>query len=272
MSNFSKSFLIDNWKDISKYSNWIAEPKMDGMRCFMSVGYQDIKLVRDDGKPKSVQFPEVIKKAQESKALSPDTIIDGEICILDSPLIANFSAIQGRMNLLNPMKIRLLSNRNPAQFVAFDILKFEGKDLTKLPFVKRRTILEKYIAKKPFQVISQWKSKDLVKVVQKLDLEGIVLKEPNSTYDSIRQETWKKFKKKEEKDYIVDDFTSEKRPITSLVLIDANGNSVGKVNYTGYPQSESMKKKLKGMTAVVEFMKSKGKLRQPVLKELREKC
>jgi len=270
LSNFSKPFL-DTWDKISTYNNWIAEPKMDGMRCFMSVGYQGITLVRDDGKPKSVQFPEVIKKAQESKALLPDTIIDGEICILDSPLIANYSLMQGRMNLLNSSRINLLSNHSPAQFIAFDILKFEGKDLTKLPFIKRRTILEKFIPAKPFSVISQWKSKDLLKVVQKLDLEGIVLKEPNSTYDSIRQETWRKFKKKEEKDYIVGDFTSEKRPITSLELLDSKGNFVGKVNYTGYPQTEKMKKKLKGMTAVVEYMKSKGKLRQPVLKELREK-
>ncbi len=270
MTNFSKPFL-DYWDKIGSFNDWIAEPKMDGMRCFMSVGYQGITLVRDDGKPKSVQFPEVIRKANESKALTPDTIIDGEICVLDTPLIANFPAIQKRMHLLNSMKISILSNKNPATFVAFDILKLDGKDLTKLPFIKRRTILEKFIPKNPFNVISQWKSSDLLKVVEKLDLEGIVVKEPNSTYDSVRQETWRKFKKKVEKDFIVEDFTSEKRDITALELKDKKGNYVGKVNYTGYPQSEKMKKKLKGMTAVVEYMKSQGKLRQPVLKELREK-
>jgi len=266
---FSKPFL-ESWDDLPSFKGWIAEPKMDGMRCFLSVDNQDIKLLRDDGKPKSIQFPEVIRTASESRALTPETIIDGEICILDSPLIANFSAIQKRMNLLNPLKISLLSNRNPAKFVAFDIVKFEGKDLTKEPFVKRREILEKFIPTKAFSVISQWKSKDLLKVVEKKDLEGIVLKEPNSTYDSIRQQTWKKFKKKEEKDYIVEDFTSEKREITALELKDKKGNYVGKVNYTGYPQTEEMKKNLKGMTAVVEYMRSKGKLRQPVLKELRD--
>ena len=63
MTNFSKPFL-DYWDKIGSFNDWIAEPKMDGMRCFMSVGDQGINLIRDDGKPKSVQFPEVIKKSK----------------------------------------------------------------------------------------------------------------------------------------------------------------------------------------------------------------
>jgi len=267
---FSKPFKED-WDDLPSFKDWIAEPKLDGMRSFLSIGYEGIKLLRDDGKNKTLGFPEVISKAKSADLTKhADTVIDGEICILKSPLIADFPAIQKRMNLQDSLKIKLLSSKHPATFVAFDILKFEGKDLTKEPFVERRKILERFIPKNPFDVVSQWKSKDLVKIVEKKDLEGIVVKEPNSIYEHKRQETWRKFKKREEADYIVKSFTSEKRDITALELVDNKGNSVGKVNYTGYPQSEEMKKKLKGMTAVVTYMKSEGKLRIPVLKELRD--
>lgn len=267
---FSKPFKED-WDDLASFASWIAEPKLDGMRSFMSISYEDIKLLRDDGKNKTLGFPEVIAKAKSADLTEhADTVIDGEICIMKSPLIADFPAMQKRMNLTNQLKIKLLSNKNPAQFVAFDILKFEGKDLTKEPFVERRKILEKFIPKNPFDVVSQWKTSELLKIVKKKDLEGIVVKEPNSIYEHKRQESWRKFKKREEADYIVESFTSEKREITALELKDKDGNFVGRVNYTGYPQTEEMKKKLKGMTAVVTFMKSKGKLRIPVLKELRD--
>jgi len=269
MNSFSKPFKED-WDDLASFANWIAEPKLDGMRSYMSIG-QDIKLLRDDGKNKTQGFPEIIAKANSANLTEhADTIIDGEICIMKSPLIADFPAMQKRMNLTDQLKVKLLSSNKPAQFIAFDILKFEGKDLTKEPFVERRKILEKFIPKNPFDVVSQWKTNELLKQVEKLDMEGIVVKEPNSIYEYKRQETWRKFKKRFESDYIVDDFTSENRAISSLLLKDAKGNDVGKVNYTGYPQTEEMKKKLKGMTAVVTYMKSKGKLRIPVLKELRD--
>ena len=268
---FSKPHLT-LWENIPDYKGWIAEPKLDGMRSFLSVGYQDIKLLRDDGKNKTLGFPEVITKAKSANLIEhSDTIIDGEICILKSPLIADFPAMQKRMTLTDSLKIKLLSSKIPATFVAFDVLKFEGEDLTKEPYSERRKILEKFIPKNPFDVVSQWKSKDLMKEVETKDLEGLVLKEPNSIYEHKRQETWRKFKKRLEGDYIVKDFTSEKRMITALELVDAKGNLVGKVNYTGYPQTEEMKKKLIGMTAVVTYMKSQGKLRIPILKELREK-
>ena len=96
--------------------------------------------------------------------------------------------------------------------------------------------------------------------------EGIVLKDPNSKYDS----KWLKYRKYLESDLKVVDVTSEKRLISALVLENSKGESVGKVNYTGYPQTEEMKKKVIGMTAVVEHMQTKdGKVRFPVLKELR---
>ncbi len=268
--SFSKPFK-EGWDDLPSFSSWIAEPKLDGMRSYLSVGNQDIKLLRDDGKNKTVGFPEIVSKALSANITDyADTIIDGEICVMKSQLVADFPAMQKRMNLQDQLKIKLLSNNNPAKYIAFDVIKFKGEDLTKLPFVDRRKILEKFTAKKPFDIITQWKTNDLVKKVKTLDMEGIVVKEPNSIYEHKRQETWRKFKKREEKDYIVNGFTSENRAISSLQLIDAEGNYVGKVNYTGYPQTEEMKKKLKGMTAVVTFMKSEGKLRIPVLKELRD--
>lgn len=42
-------------------------------------------------------------------------------------------------------KIKLAANKNPVQFVAYDILYFDGKDLTDKPLMVRKEILSKTV-------------------------------------------------------------------------------------------------------------------------------
>lgn len=256
------------WNQIKKYSTWFAEPKLDGCRLF----YKDGKLIRDNGLIKNVQYPEVINTISK---LPDGIVLDGELCNLTSPYTADFNKLQHRINLKDKIKINLLSKAEPATFVAFDILRHEGNDLTKLPYLERIkilvSVLHKHLEKTDFDRVTQmqqYSPAELSEVITKYQMEGMVLKNPDSVYNS----QWLKMKAEYEIDCKVVGYTSETRMISALELEDLKGNYVGKVNYQK-EQTEEMAKKIIGMIAVVNYnRKTKdGKLVFPVLKELRSK-
>lgn len=257
----------DSYSNLSK--TFLAEPKLDGMR-IQIVKDDKLRLLRENGVDKTKQFPEVFNQINK---LPDDTILDGEICILENEYVADFQKLQTR-STTDDLKIKLLSQKIPATFVAFDILKYEGENLEQFPLHVRKEYL-----KNIDQIINLNKLNNL-KVIQQYDpvklktqiellehAEGIVLKDPDSAYDS----KWLKYRKYLESDLKVVGVTSNKRLISALELENSKGESVGKVNYTGYPQTNEMKNKVIGMTAVVQHMQTKdGKVRFPVLKELRQ--
>jgi len=256
----------DSYSNLSK--TFLAEPKLDGMR-IQIVKDDKLRLLRENGVDKTKQFPEVFSQISN---LPDDTILDGEICILENEYVADFQQLQTR-STTDDLKIKLLSQKIPATFVAFDILRYEGENLDQYPLHIRKEYLKNieqiFTLNKlnNLKVIHQY---DPIKLKTQIELlehaEGIVLKDPDSVYDS----KWLKYRKYLETDLKVVGVTSNKRLISALELENSKGESVGKVNYTGYPQTEEMKRKVIGMTAVVQHMQTKdGKVRFPVLKELR---
>jgi len=255
-----------DWSEYGSFTDdkWVAEPKLDGMRCELR-NLDQVRLVRENGNDKSIQFPEIMRAVQDS--LPQDTILDGEICLLEANrLRADFFTLSPRFNLGDKLRIKLLSQKIPATFVAFDILRFNGENMENKPYYERREVLESIKMPMSMTIMQQFKPQDLLPKVEPMDLEGIVLKNKFSTY----RQDWFKFKYVYEDDFTVVGTTSEKRLISSLVLENSKGEPVGNVNYINYPQTQEMKNKVVGMKAVVRYMKTNGKtLRFPVLQELR---
>jgi DNA ligase-1 len=69
-------------------------------------------------------------------------ILDGEVCAFDPGTAAvDFELVMERFQLKKHDKIQAAAVRRPVQFVVFDILFHNGKDLRGLPLLKRRSIL-----------------------------------------------------------------------------------------------------------------------------------
>lgn len=244
---------FEEWKNISKYSDFIAEPKLDGMRCYAIKNNGVLTLVRDGGSVKTLQFPEITS----SLKIPDGTILDGEICIKRNEFETDFQAISQRMNLKDSLRIKVLSKNDPAEFVAFDILEHKGSSILNLTLKGRK----KYLDELKVSQVQSYDVSELQKRVKEFDMEGLVLKDPYGDYHG----KWLKFKNLEERDFKVIGITSTTRPISSLIL----ANGMGNVTYQ--PNMDQTINPI-GMTAVVKFqvMKNKKqKLRFPVLKELR---
>jgi len=247
--------------DVSEYKNyldWHAEPKLDGQRCTLHVTANIPWLIREGGTIKNNQYPEIAKCFD----LPNNIILDGEICVLENQYRANFVNMLQR-ETSDPLRIRILEKRIPATFVAFDILKYDDKDVRYMPLKERRKLLGKIPTNKNIQIITPESVESLISKMCGMNMEGLVLKNPNENYFGI----WHKIKNYIESDFIIKGVTSEHRLISALELIDSDGNYIGKVNYTG-PQTEIIKNSVVGKTAVVRYMNN-GTFRFPVLKEIR---
>ena len=257
--NRPKEYL--EWNEISKFPKFIAEPKFDGVRMLATKIDGVLTLHREAKNIKNKMFPEILKQL----ANMPDnTTIDGEVCILkgstqEQSLKSNFDLIQGRATLGDDLKISLLSERNPATFVAFDCPVYEGVDVRMKPLTERRQFLDGLIK------VDQYDDpEELLGMIKKNNMEGIVVKDPNGTYKS----EWFKFKYFKETNFKITKILSNKRNISSLELTDlVTGEVVGTTKWLfDEHQSNELKEALIGKIAVVRHMTTeKIKLRFPSL-------
>lgn len=126
-------------KALPEGEGWAYEPKWDGFRALAFVDGDDIFLQSRTGKPLRRYFPELDFPAGRY-------VLDGELVILGEDGREEFDALQSRLHPAES-RIRLLAERIPARFRAFDLLAEGDEALLKMPFGERRERLERLVAR-----------------------------------------------------------------------------------------------------------------------------
>jgi ATP-dependent DNA ligase len=120
---------------------WVYEPKYDGFRALAYVDGDDVYLQSRGGKPLRRYFPEL--------EFPPGRyVMDGELVILDADGREQFDALQNRLHPAES-RVRMLAEKTPAIYRAFDLLAVDRRKLTGKPFAERRVALEGLIADAP---------------------------------------------------------------------------------------------------------------------------
>lgn len=210
----------------------LYEIKFDGIRAIIFATPQKVVVQTRNKKDISNIFPEL----QKIKDLVKEkTIFDGEIVSFKDNL-PSFSKLQERNHLKNETKIREQAHDNPVVYVCFDILYKNNKDLTGMPLIERKKILDKYKDNEVF-VLSKYIAKDgveLFKKAKKIGLEGIIAKDKNSPYlISDRNDFWLKIKNLKSDTFYIGGYTdTNKNESITLYLGEKRDNKlyfVGKV-------------------------------------------
>ena len=164
---------------------FLYEPKWDGFRAIVfRGGASGVFIQSRDLRPLDRYFPEL---HDAFLAGLPDgCVVDGEIVIVTSAGL-DFDALQLR---LHPAASRVakLARETPAEFVAFDLLAVEGRDLRAVPQHERRQQLERLLAqvKRPIhltpmtrdrQVASEWLNR-----FEGAGLDGVIVKPEGGQY------------------------------------------------------------------------------------------
>ena len=120
--------------------DYIFEPKWDGFRSIVFRDAGEVEIGSRNERPMTRYFPEL---ATAFLAELPERcVIDGEIVLPDFATgRLDFEALQLRLHPA-ASRVKMLAEKTPAHFVAFDLLALGDDDYTGRPFRERRPALE----------------------------------------------------------------------------------------------------------------------------------
>lgn len=289
-----KPMLISKQVPAFNSSDYIYEMKQDGIRCINYVDSDSIDLRNKRNLTLTSKFPELheIFKNVKGKA-----ILDGELIVLKNG-VPDFYELQRRVMLSDSFKIQLAAKKFPASYVAYDIIYHEGKEVTELPLLERKELLESIIEEDNRLAISRYIREfgiELYKLTCDQELEGVVAKEIHSKYFfDKRSKDWLKIKRMADEDFVICGYILKEASNTLVLgqydegsLIYKGNVTLGvkmdfiqeyeceKISESPFVNSPEWSEKVEWLkpelVCVVEYMpNTKDRLRQAVFKGIRD--
>lgn len=160
------------------------EAKWDGFRCLVFRDGDEVELISRTGKSLVRYFPELVEGL---RARAPRRcVLDGEI-VLPLGGRLDFEALQQRIHPA-ASRVRLLAERTPVSYVAFDLLALDEDDVTGRPLSERRRLLERALGgtRPPLHLApvtyDRAVARDWFAHYEGAGLDGVVAKRPELPY------------------------------------------------------------------------------------------
>lgn len=178
--------------------DYIFEIKLDGIRCIAHISDR-IRLTSRTNKDITTHFPDIVDQLSPLSGRDVDIVLDGEIVTKsDNPLvpISDFQRLQTRLQRITDLDAAIAAV--PAEYIAFDLLSWEGVDQTRLPWHTRRNRLVS-IASPMRLPVTAWvdytQARKLFDLYTKQGVEGFMAKHRTSPYVlGSRSKEWRKIK------------------------------------------------------------------------------
>ncbi len=225
------------------------EPKLDGIRALCYVDGAGVRLYSRNDNDITSAYPEI----RPGDAFSfDDAVIDGEIVLYDAQGNPDFhSLIERHHRRIAPRGGR------PVTFVAFDLLRREGRILVDAPLEERRSMLNDgflaaHTAGEHHRIettVFTREGEKLWRIMTERGQEGVIAKRRGSRYQpGRRSDAWLKIKAYRTAEAVIIGYRSDRRPISSLALglYDGDGDEgdklvvAGRVG-TGFSDAETRK-------------------------------
>lgn len=178
---------------------WIYEDKLDGERILARSQAGQITLYSRNKIIQNAIYPEIVEALSKNKG---DWWMDGEI-VAEVSGAGSFKKLQKRMHKTGIGDIKVA-------YYAFDMMWLNNKDLRSEPFVTRRQQLKNNIKESELiRYVAEIKQpKKYLESALKNNKEGMIVKNPNSTYQPKRSLDWLKFKASREQEFIIIGYTN----------------------------------------------------------------
>lgn len=214
---------------------WLFEIKWDGYRALAHCSNGGVELISRNGKPFTKKYGTI---ADSLSALGVQAVFDGEIVAIDKNGLAKFQSLQNWQN--TPVQL---------QFYIFDIIWLADKDLTTLPLIERKGILQKLLPQNdPVLKYSdhvEENGNDFFKVALEQGLEGIMAKKKNSIYQiGSRSHDWVKIKVNQRQEVIIAGFTEPRNSRQFFGALLLGVYQKGQLIYIGHTGSGFTRKSL----------------------------
>lgn len=226
---------------------WQYEIKLDGFRALALLGEGRQKLVSRNQNDFADRFPEIV----EALASFPvrDTILDGEVVALAPDGRSSFQLLGDRDQD---------GGRAPLVYYVFDVLRWNGTDVTHLPLGDRKQLLAAAfeVGVDPQLRFSDSLSSDapaLLAEVRRLGLEGLMGKRVGSLYEvGRRSDSWVKLKVVTEQELVIGGFTDPEGGRTAFGALVVGTFVDGELHHAGSVGSGFSEKTLHQIASLLE--------------------
>jgi bifunctional non-homologous end joining protein LigD len=240
-------------------SEWLYEPKHDGIRTIALLRDGRARLLSRRGNDQTAEFP-ALAAALGALAARP-MVLDGEIAVVDEGGVTSFQRLQPRLGLVSPADIARVDETIPAVYFAFDITYLDDYDLCRVPLEYRKALLGKTVA--PNELVRLvdplvGKGEELFDWAVASRLEGLVAKHRASLYrPGARTDQWLKLKGKLTDDFVIGGFSQGLRARAStfgaLLLGQHDGD---RLVYAGHVGTGFTRERLEELTATLKALRS----------------
>ncbi|MGM4915460.1 non-homologous end-joining DNA ligase [Rhizobium sp. 768_B6_N1_8] len=243
--------------------DWVFEIKWDGYRLAIHIEPSGVRIITRGGHDWTHRFPAIAAAAKELGVRT--AILDGEAVVLNAEGRSDFGALQRSLGGRGGKKASTESI-----LFAFDLLYFDGHDLTKTELSVRRRLLtdllEGAVGAIQLSEEVQGDGATLLENARSLGLEGIIAKHRDSRYRSGRTGDWLKIKCVQSESFTIVGYEQSAAAlggIGSLLLAARRGHDwvyVGAVG-TGFKEKDAtyLKKTLDTLKARTPVVPLKGK-------------
>ncbi|HVN97245.1 MAG TPA: non-homologous end-joining DNA ligase [Syntrophorhabdaceae bacterium] len=210
------------------HPDWIFEVKWDGYRAIAEIHKEGISLYSRNLISFNRKFPAVIQSLR--KLGFEEAVFDGEIVVVDKKGRADFQMLQDYKRTGSGFLL----------YYVFDLLYYEGHDLTGMPLILRKGLLTRILPSSPTIKLSAHVANDGIlffNTARQKGLEGIVAKHAQSLYRTgERSREWLKVKSVLTQEAVIAGFTepTERRKyFGALVLGVFEGADLVFIGHTG---------------------------------------
>jgi DNA ligase D-like protein (predicted ligase) len=188
---------------------WVYEIKLDGYRALAINAKGTLSLVSRNRKSFNTQYPYIIEALSE---FPENTVVDGEVVALGDAGRPNFSLLQHSR-----------SQASRICYFIFDLLVCQNRDLTRLPYVRRREIMDSALKfRSPRIRIAhhfETSAEERILAVREHGLEGVVAKRKNSLYESGRRTgAWAKYRLNRGQELVIGGYVSGPHGLDSIIV------------------------------------------------------
>jgi DNA ligase D-like protein (predicted ligase) len=241
MPAFTQPMLATLTKHVFSDPAWVYEPKLDGQRSLLWRRGQTVRLLTRNEKDRTSHYPDLSTAILGEE--TPPLIADGEIVAFDGE-VTSFSKLQTRMQNARPSGANVAAV--PVSFYLFDLIWFDGYDLSALPLVARKAVLRKaFTFTEPirFSEHLEEEGEAAFRAACEERWEGLVAKRAASPYTHARSKDWLKFKCSNEQEFIVIGWTDPRGSREGLGALLVGYHDGGELRFggkvgTGFDQRE----------------------------------
>ena len=188
---------------------WVYEIKLDGYRALAINADGKLSLYSRRRKSFNRQYRYVFDALRD---LPENTVVDGEIVALDDAGRPNFNFLQHSK-----------SQAKRVCYFVFDLLVYQNRDLTQLPLIERREILQSVLRfQSPRVRIAEYfetSAAAMLESAAEQELEGVVAKSKDSRYEAgKRSGAWAKYRINAGQELVVGGYIPGPQGVDSIIV------------------------------------------------------